>query len=151
MDSNPDNRIVLLAIRPRFAESIMKGEKKVEFRKVRFREKVSHMVVYASKPIQMVIGYFQVLHIIEDAPIHLWSRYKSTGGLGYEEFRDYYRDSASGVAIEVGSVWQFQEPMPISKLDKSLYIPQSFAYLTRGIFQKMLNVIVENPCFKAGA
>ena len=108
MDSNSDNRIVLLAIRPRFAESIMKGEKRVEFRKIRFREKVSHMVVYASKPIQMVLGYFQVSHIIEDTPEYLWSRYRSIGGLSYEEFRDYYGDSDSGVAIEVGSVWQFQ-------------------------------------------
>ena len=151
MDSNSDNRIVLLAIRPRFAELIMKRGKKVEFRKVRFREKVSHMVIYASKPIQMVLGYFQVSRIIEDTPEYLWGRYRSIGGLSYEEFRDYYGDSDSGVAIEVGSVWQLQEPMPISKLDKTLYIPQSFTYLTSGIFQKMLDVIVENPYLKAGA
>ena len=151
MDSKSNNRIVLLAIRPRFAESIMKGEKRVEFRKVGFRAKVSHIVVYASKPIQRVLGYFQVSHIIEDTPEHLWNRYRSMGGLSYEEFRDYYRDSDSGVAIEVGSVWQFREPMSIMKLDKSLYIPQSFAYLTKDIFQKMLNVIVENHYFRARA
>lgn len=141
MDSNSDNRIVLLAIRPRFAESIMKGEKRVEFRKVRFRKKVSHMAVYASKPIQMVIGYFQVSHIIEDTPEHLWRRYRSIGGISYEEFRDYYATSEKGIAIEIGNICVFQVPIPISMLDKSLAVPQGFAYLSPEVFKAIHNQV----------
>lgn len=148
MDSISNKRIVLIAIRPRFAESIMKGEKKVEFRKVRFREKVSHMVIYASKPIQRILGYFQVPNIEEDSPEHLWARYRYVSGLSYDEFRDYYAASNKGIAIKVGNIWQLKEPVPISKLDKSIIIPQSFAYLTHEIFEMIRRKYVSVPVFE---
>ena len=90
MDPGSNKRIVLIAIRPRFAESIMKGQKRVEFRKVRFREKISHMVIYASKPTQRILGYFQVPNIEEDSPENLWARYHYVSGMSYDEFIDYY-------------------------------------------------------------
>jgi predicted transcriptional regulator len=128
---------VLLAIRPRFAESIFNGEKKVEFRKIRFRQRISHMVLYATKPIQKIVGYFYVRHVAENTPEYLWTRYGSVGGLSYKEFRDYYATSRRGVAIEIGSSWRFREPVPVSKLDNSLITPQSFAYLPVEVFEAM--------------
>jgi predicted transcriptional regulator len=148
LDSIPNKRIVLIAIRPRFAESIMKGEKKVEFRKIRFSEKVSHMVIYASKPIQRILGYFQVPTIEEDSPERLWARYHYVSGLSYNEFRNYYAASDKGIAITVGDLWQFKEPMPISKLDKSIHVPQSFSYLTYEIFEMILRKYLSVPIFE---
>ena len=148
MGSTSNKRIVLIAIRPRFAESIIKGEKKVEFRKVRFREKVSHVVIYASKPIQRILGYFQVPNIAEDSPEHLWARYHYVSGMRYDEFRNYYASSDKGIAIEVGNIWQLKKPVPISKLDKSIITPQSFAYLTHEIFEMIRRRYASVPIFK---
>jgi predicted transcriptional regulator len=130
MASVEDKQIALLPIQPRYAESIISGQKKVEFRKVKFRRDVSHVVVYASSPIKKIIGYFEVSYIDEDTPEKLWSRYKEVGGIVYEDFKDYYSSSDKGIVIGVGEVCTLSSPLPLSILDQSLTVPQSFSYLS---------------------
>ncbi|MDD8572078.1 ASCH domain-containing protein, partial [Escherichia coli] len=48
---------VLLSIKPEYAESILSGKKKYEFRKNIFRNKnVDTIVIYATMPVGKVIG-----------------------------------------------------------------------------------------------
>lgn len=134
-----DKSIVLLPIQPRFTRSIMKGQKKVEFRKIRFRNEVSHVVLYATSPIRKIIGYFEVSYIDEDSPDELWSRYNGAGGIIYEEFEDYYSSSARGIAIGVGEVYALRTPISLSNLTKSLTAPQNFVYLTNNELETIRN------------
>ena len=135
MASSSAGRIALLSIRPKFAKLIMKGKKKVEFRRTRFGKKVSHIVVYASSPVQKIIGYFEVSHIQEGSPQELWSHYGKVGGASQKEFRAYYALSAQGVAIGVGKICVLQNPLPLTALCNSLTPPQSFTYLNDDIFE----------------
>lgn len=121
--------LALLPIRPRFAELIISGEKKVEFRKTRFRHDVSHVVLYASRPVQKISAYFEVSGMCADSPEGLWARYHSVAGIKRTEFDAYYASAGFGVAIEIGEVWPLPEPLPLSALDESLSPPQGFAYL----------------------
>ncbi len=121
--------LALLPIRPRFAELIINGEKKVEFRKFNFREHVSHVVLYASRPVQRILAYFEVSGMCTDSPEGLWMRYHSVAGIRRTEFDAYYASAGIGVAIEIGQVWALPEPLPLSALDESLSPPQGFAYL----------------------
>jgi len=121
--------IALLPIHPRFATLIINGEKKVEFRKVNFREEVSYVVLYASRPVQAILGYFEVLGVFGDSPPKLWSRYSMVAGIERAEFDAYYASTVCGVAIEIGQVWLLAEPLPLSALDESLSPPQGFVYL----------------------
>ena len=58
---------VLLSIKPEFAEKIFNGTKKYEFRKNIFKNKsVDKVVVYASSPVQCVIGEFEIETILND-------------------------------------------------------------------------------------
>lgn len=132
MASGATRRIALLSIRPRFAQSILRGEKRVEFRKTRFRTDVSHIVMYASSPVQKIVGYFEVLHIDEDSPDQLWCRYHTVGGISQKDFQAYYGSSARGVAIGIRRVWTLPNPVPLTVLGKSLSPPQSFVYLVDG-------------------
>ena len=51
---------VVLSIKPEFANKIFDGSKKFEFRKVIFKnEKIKTVIVYASSPVQKVIGGFK--------------------------------------------------------------------------------------------
>jgi len=134
-----DKYIVLLPIQPRFTTLIMKGKKKVEFRRIRFRNKVSHVVLYATSPIKKIPGYFEVSYIDQDSPEELWARYNDVGGLIYEEFKDYYSSSARGVAIGVGKVYALRNPISLSNLAKSLTAPQSFVYLTNNELETIRN------------
>lgn len=130
MVSNPAKLIALLPIQPRFAQLIMIGKKKVEFRKVSFRKEVSHCLVYASSPIQKILGYFEISHIDEGSPRKLWARHRAVGGILYEEFQTYYASTVKGVAIGIGRVFTLRNPVPLKSLSKSLVAPQNFMYLT---------------------
>ena len=132
-----DKSIILLPIKPRFAELIIRGKKKVEFRRRGFRNKISHVVLYATNPIKKILGYFEVSHIDEDSPKKLWDRYKKVGGITYEEFKNYYSSSDIGIAIGVGEVYVLQTPVPLSMLTKSLTSPQGFVYITPNDFDKI--------------
>lgn len=140
MASSSIRRIALLSIHPRFAESIMGRKKRVEFRKVRFRSEVSHVVVYATAPLQKVLGYFEVCHVDQDSPDALWERYGTGAGMFREEFDAYFRYKTQGVAIGVGRVHCLPTPVALVALDESLTAPQSFTYLTHDAFAAVCEV-----------
>lgn len=135
MASNSAERIVLLPIRPRFARSIMTGEKKVEFRKVRFRNEVSHVVVYASSPIQKILGYFEVSYMDQGSPKELWTRYNVEGKIFQDEFEAYYASSTRAIAIGIGNIYPLRNPVPLRRLGQSLTAPQGFMYLADEAFE----------------
>lgn len=63
---------VLLSIKPEFASKIFNGTKKYEFRKSIFKRDVDKVVVYASSPVQRVIGEFTIADIICNDIESLW-------------------------------------------------------------------------------
>ena len=63
---------VLLSIKPEFAEKIFNGTKKYEYRRVIFKNKVETIVVYASDPVQRVIGEFEIGEILHKDIEQLW-------------------------------------------------------------------------------
>jgi predicted transcriptional regulator len=66
---------VLLSIKPEFAYKIFEGTKKFEFRKAIFKNsKIKSVVVYASSPVQKVIGEFEIDEILNDEPNKLWEK-----------------------------------------------------------------------------
>ena len=129
--------VVLLPIQPRYAEPILGGLKRVEFRKRVFRRDVSHVVVYSSSPVKQVVGFFEILGIDVDSPEHLWRRYSREGWIEKEDYDRYYSRTARGVAIQVGKVHVFQTPFPLDELQADLRPPQSYAYLSQRIFARL--------------
>ena len=119
----------------------MSGLKKVEFRKQPFRSSVKFVVVYATRPVGKVIGFFEVEQIHEAPPGDLWVSYHEVGGIEKRDFEDYYSDREVGYAICVGKVWQLPKPVPLSKLRKSLTPPQSFRYLANGPFKRVRQLV----------
>ena len=113
----------------------MTGEKRVEFRKVRFRNEVSHVVLYASSPIQKILGYFEVSYMDEDSPKELWARYDAEAGMFQDEFEAYYGSSTRGIAIGIGNIYPLRNPMPLRTLSESLTAPQGFVYLVDEAFE----------------
>ncbi len=63
-----------MAIRPHFADSILAGRKRVEFRKRRFSRAVSHVIIYATEPVKRVIGMFEVKSVSDGPPARVWRR-----------------------------------------------------------------------------
>lgn len=121
---------VLLSIKPQFAEQIFNGNKKFEFRKAVFKnEDVKTIVVYASSPMQKVIGEFEIETILNDSPDKLWKKTKKYAGIDEEYFYQYFADRQYGFAIKIKKVKKYKKPLCL-KADFNLTPPQSFLYLS---------------------
>lgn len=120
---------VLLSIKPEYAEKIFNGSKKFEFRRSLFKNPdVKTVVVYASSPVQMVIGEFEIESIINDSLINLWEQTKEYAGIDEEYFFKYFSDKESGFAIQIKSFKKYKKALCIRE-DFNVTPPQSFVYL----------------------
>lgn len=120
---------VILSIKPEFASKIFEGSKKYEFRRVIFKNTdVKTVVVYASSPIQKVIGEFEIEHILKNNLSALWKETKNDSGITENYFYDYFGDKESGFAIKIKSTKKYKRPKCIRE-DFHLFPPQSFLYL----------------------
>lgn len=120
---------VVLSIKPEFAFKIFDGSKKFEFRKAIFKNKnVKSVVVYASSPVQKVIGEFEIGKIFNNDLETLWDLTSEFSGISEEYFYEYFSDRENGFAIQVKKKKKYKEPKCL-KRDFNLNPPQSFAYI----------------------
>ncbi len=139
MASKRSAEIALLAIHPEYIQSIISGEKKVEFRRQKFSKPVDRIVIYGTRPIQKVVAYFLVSHIAQASPTELWNKYQNIAGIGKKSFLDYFKGTEDAVAIVIDSVRIFSKPIALYKISKKLNPPQSFTYLSESLFEKLRN------------
>ena len=132
--------VVLLPIKPRYAQPIMSGHKRVEFRKTVFARVPSHVVVYASSPVQKVLGYFKVSDIDVAAVDALWAKYAPVGGIDKDDFVRYYAGREAGVAVGVGQVTAAAIPVGLADLGMDHRPPQNFMYVAPDVLQALRSV-----------
>ncbi len=132
------NKILLISIKPKYAEQIFKGEKTVELRRVKTKLTPGDLVlVYVTSPKQALIGYFEVKKIIlvENIQNNLpkfWQQVKDSAGLEYSEFKDYYQGASRGVGIFIKNSYLFKSSIELHTLKQKLpnfHPPQSYHYL----------------------
>jgi len=120
---------VLLSIKPEFAFKIFEGTKKFEFRKVIFKNpNVKTVIVYASSPIQEVIGEFEIDDIFSFNPEVIWKMTKKYSGITEDFFYEYFADREIAHAIKIKHTKKYRKPLSI-KDDFNVVPPQSYVYL----------------------
>lgn len=120
---------VLLSIKPEYAFKIFEGSKKYEFRKIIFKRKdIEKVIVYASSPVQKVIGEFEIADILCEETELLWQMTQQYAGISKEFYDQYFENRDRAFAIQVGSVKEYVHPKTLSDFDID-FAPQSFAYL----------------------
>jgi predicted transcriptional regulator len=123
------NMKVILSIKPEFAEKIFAGSKKYEFRRSIFKKTdIKTIVVYASSPVQKIIGEFEIERILLDDLDSLWNKTKDYSGISKNYFFDYFINKEKGFAIKIKSTKKYKNPKCI-RGDFNLFPPQSFLYL----------------------
>jgi len=119
---------VVLSIKPEFANKIFDGSKKFEFRKAIFKnDKIKTIIVYASSPVQQVIGEFEIEKIINHDLDKLWLLTKKFSGISEEYFYHYFAERENGYAIQIKKTKKYRQPKCL-RADFNLVPPQSFAY-----------------------
>lgn len=120
---------VLLSIKPEYAEKILDGTKKYEFRRSMFKKPdVKTVVIYASSPVQKVIGEFEIESILNHDLETLWGKTKKFAGISKEYFMSYFSSKDKGYAIKIKKTKKYDPWLSLEDNYKAKP-PQSFIYL----------------------
>ena len=127
-----ESRTALISIHPEYAEKIFAGEKKFEFRRRWTSRSVETLFIYATVPVQRIVGFAKIARVTQGTPTQLWRlTHQVNGGFSKSKLFAYFGSSKTGVAIELSKV----TPMP-GGIDPRLCLgrgfrpPQSFRYLS---------------------
>ncbi len=121
---------VLLSIKPEYAEKIFEGSKKYEFRKILFKNpEITRVIVYASYPVQKVIGEFEIENVISESPTKLWRQTKEDSGITKSFFDSYFLGKSQGHAIKIKFVERYNKPLCLKQDFQIQHPPQSFMYV----------------------
>ena len=125
------SRTLLISIHPEFVDLILKGEKRIEFRRSWAKDPVDRMVIYATAPVMRIVAIASIAEVVRESKTVLWELAKvHGGGISREELRTYFHGKEKGYGICLKHVQKFKRlPRPRS-LFNSFQIPQSFRYLT---------------------
>jgi predicted transcriptional regulator len=137
-------RVALFSIRPNYARAILDGSKEVEFRRQGLPDDVTHVVIYATAPVQHVLGMFEVAGIDKMTPSEAWKRHGHTGGIEKTAFEQYYTKAEHAFVIRVHNPQTFPTPFLLADLDENLRAPQSYMYLREDVLDRA-GVLAAHP------
>lgn len=125
-------RAALISIHPEHVDKIVSGEKKLEFRRRWTSRSVSTLFIYATAPIQRIVGFAKIARIIQGTPYQLWRLTRELeGGISRRKLFTYLGGTKKGVAIELGNITLMPGGTdPRLCLGRHFRPPQSFRYLT---------------------
>ncbi|MBE6484893.1 MAG: ASCH domain-containing protein [Actinomycetaceae bacterium] len=134
-------RVVLMSIHPRYARAILEGRKTVEFRKRPLAPDVTHVVIYSTAPDRAVLGFFTIAGQTTATPSALWGEFHDCGVIDEHDFRTYYAGKNRATGIRVGTATRLRRPLSLPSDLGLARPPQSFQYLPRRSFAKVLGAV----------
>lgn len=129
----PDDRALLVSLKPVYAELILAGSKTVELRRV--RPAVSpgcDVLLYASSPTREMVGRAKVAAVEVDSPEAIWAKHGADTGIDRMAFDTYFAGARSAVAITLRDPTRLRQRVPLPELRRRIAgfrPPQSFRYL----------------------
>ena len=124
-------RAVLLSIKPKYADMIFSGDKRVELRRTwPTKTNIEVIVVYASSPVQKLVGLVFVDRIEELKFEELWNLSDANGGgVTYDELKSYTRGKDKAYGVMIDRVESAEVQVAPRTLFPSFTPPQFFLYL----------------------
>lgn len=93
---------ILLSIKPKYAEKILAGRKKYEYRRVAPVHPVDRVFMYATLPVGKIVGYFHLGELVHENVTHLWENYcPCEDAMTQDDFFGYFEGAENGYAMEV--------------------------------------------------
>ena len=138
------DRMMILSLRPRFAEAILSGAKTVELRRTEPKIRVPTLaLIYASTPVRALLGTCVVTSVESDCLAALWQAHGAGSGLDHGEFLNYFEGVEAGSALSLMSPRRFNRPIPLAELrsrPKGFRPPQSFSYVDAKTGNRLLRM-----------
>lgn len=121
---------LLLSIKPEYVAKIFAGTKRFEYRRaIHIDRSVSTVAVYATRPVGLLVGEFDVAEILRMPPADLWDATHEHGGVDRSFFDEYFAGRAFGFAMRVGAIRPFDPPIKPESVIPSFTPPQSYMYV----------------------
>lgn len=127
-----ERKAALISIHPEYADKIISGAKKLEFRRRWTARSVETLFIYATAPVQRIVGFAKVARVTQGTPTQLWRLTTGVGGgITRRKLFTYLAGSKTGVAIELKKVTLMPGGVdPWVCLGRGFRPPQSFKYLS---------------------
>jgi predicted transcriptional regulator len=140
----PVGSAILISIKPRYADLILEGSKRVELRRTIPAQRVGIIAIYSSSPVQSIVALAKVKETIEASPTKLWAISKENGGgLTKAELLEYFNLKKTGYALILENVRIFAKPVSPATVFKKFTAPQSFKYLLPNELLKLEKLLEE--------
>ncbi len=126
-------RILVMSIKPEFADRIFGGTKDVELRRVRPSVTPGDVVlVYASSPISALVGAFVVDGLVFAGVRELWKRHSARFGIHEPAYYSYFAGARTAYGLEIGARVRFSA-LGLEDLRRSARFspPQSYSFWNR--------------------
>lgn len=125
-------KAILISIRPKYAQKILDGTKKVEYRRRIFKEDVGTLLIYESVTTRRVVGKVPVLGVVCGTLSQVWEQTKDIGGITAKEYYDYFAHKEKAYAILLGKPIRYKIPRTIGSFGIT-HAPLSFCYVTKKV------------------
>lgn len=138
------DRMIVLSLKPRFAEAILAGTKTVELRRTKPRIEVpTRALLYATTPVRALLGTCIITDVRSADLVALWRVYGSRSDLSHNEFKRYFEGLDVGTALLLAHQQPLDRIVPLQDLrakPKGFRPPQSFAYVDAKTGHRLLRM-----------
>jgi len=135
---NGGSVIAFMPIKPIYAEKLIAGIKKYEFRKTTIRDNLSHIIIYATSPVKKIMGAAEVKEVQSLSPTKTWEKTKHAAGISRKLFRNYFKGKKVAHSIQIKEVISFKNWVDPDQIDNGFSVPQSFSYVNQDFYNKVL-------------
>ncbi len=127
------SRMIVLSLKPRFAEAILAGTKTVELRRTTSKIEVpTRALLYATTPVRALLGTCIITDVRSANLTALWREHGSRSELSHNEFKRYFEGLDVGTALTLSHQRPLDRTVPLQDLranPRGFRPPQSFAYV----------------------
>lgn len=117
----------VFALKPKWADLILDGEKTIEIRRSRMSRMIGRMLVYRTGT-GLIVGEVRVKGMHAAMPDVIWRKYGPASGLSKEEFDEYAQGADRLYAYRLESPVRYDRPKTLSEVGLK-HAPQSWCYL----------------------
>ena len=125
---------MVMSIKPKYAELILNNKKSIEIR-TKFSKNCEGitMFIYASKPVQCIIGEARISSVVKEKPEIIWDLYNEKIGCTQHEYNSYCKRTNKVNALVLDDIRPYANPIPwatfATTFNAPLKPPQSYQFL----------------------
>lgn len=133
--TNKKDNILVISIKPKYAEKIFSGIKTIELRKSIPQKvsKESSVLIYVTSPIFEIWGTCIIEEVVKEEISVFWSKFGSISGVTLNEFNEYYENKNVACGIKLKNIKKVSNNhLSLSRLREIIpgfSPPQTYKYL----------------------